>query len=336
MKRLLLGILAVFPALLWAAGPNLPESTNKLVNDFAGVFSAAQVAGMEARLEAFSDSTSNQICIVTILDLEGYAAADYAQRLGEKWGVGSAKSNGVLILLKPRTPDDPHSDVFIATGYGIEGALPDAVCSRIFRQEMVPLLKLDTPDYYGAVEAAINRIIPIMNGEYHEDMVYEDDDETEIATGLLIIALACIIIFLIAFFPTKKRRAKAALQNAQSPEDFAAKVPAALAAGLTAAWISQLEMDMPRKTLQAVRNSRTTSKVNHEARRARAFGNSKGDVDAAIAAAMAAIAAAALAARRANYRGGGSSGGSFSGGSGGGFGGFGGGHFGGGGAGGRV
>ena len=99
MRRFLLSILFCVPTLLWA---DFPEATNRMVNDFAGVFTGLQVREMETRLEAFSDSTSNQICVVTISDLEDYEPADYAQRLGQKWGVGSAKDNGVLILLKLR------------------------------------------------------------------------------------------------------------------------------------------------------------------------------------------------------------------------------------------
>ena len=178
MRRFLLSILLCVPTLLWA---DFPEATNRMVNDFAGVFTGLQVREMETRLEAFSDSTSNQICVVTISDLEDYEPADYAQRLGQKWGVGSAKDNGVLILLKPRSATDTEKyiDVFIATGYGIEGALPDALCKRIIEDRMGPCLRQDPPDYYGAVEAAVSAIEPVMLGEYNEEMDYGDGDLDE-------------------------------------------------------------------------------------------------------------------------------------------------------------
>ena len=194
MRRLLLSLALCVSVLVWA---EMPAATNLLVNDFAGVFTQTQVRTMEARLEAFSDSTSNQICIVTIGDLEGYEPADYAQRLGQKWGVGSSKDNGVLILLKPRSATEKYIDVFIATGYGIEGALPDALCKRIINNQMGPFLRQDPPDYYGAVEAAVSEIEPVMLGEYNESMDYgsEDIDWTDLLILLLFIGVPLLIAF---------------------------------------------------------------------------------------------------------------------------------------------
>ena len=69
---------------------NIPERPNppRLVNDFAGLLKAEEVNMLERKLDAFDDTTSNQIAIVIVPSLGGYAKADYAQRLAEKWGVG--------------------------------------------------------------------------------------------------------------------------------------------------------------------------------------------------------------------------------------------------------
>ena len=80
----------------------LPDKTNRFVNDFAGVFDNRQAMELEEYLATFSDTTTNQVVVVTIADLGDYEPADYAQRLGQKWGVGSDKDNGVIILVKPR------------------------------------------------------------------------------------------------------------------------------------------------------------------------------------------------------------------------------------------
>ncbi len=332
MKRLFLSATVwCLPLFLFA---ELPAATNLLVNDFANVFTRSQTLQMEQRLEAFSDSTTNQICIVTISDLEGYEPADYAQRLGQKWGVGSSKDNGVLILLKPRSATEQYIDVFIATGYGIEGALTDALCKRIINNHMGPKLKQDPPDYFGAVEAAVMQIEPVMLGEYNEGPASTEEDDGSMLFGLLVLAVIALLFLMIAS-PSKKRRARNRLENASTPDEFAAAVPDAIKAGVPVEWITQLELDMPRRTLQAVQNARSQSSLETQKRRARAFGNSKEAIDAAAAIALAAMAAAMMASsRRTNYS---SSRGSFSGSSGGSsFGGFGGGSFGGGGAGGRF
>jgi uncharacterized protein len=74
-------------------------SPPRLVNDLAGVMSADEVELLERKVLAFSDSTSNQITIVTIKSIGDYDVSDYATQLGNRWGIGKAgRNNGVLIL----------------------------------------------------------------------------------------------------------------------------------------------------------------------------------------------------------------------------------------------
>ena len=112
---------------------NIPERPNppRLVNDFAGMLKSEEVNMLEQKLVAFDDSTSTQIAIVIVPSLGGYDKADYAQRLGEKWGVGQkGRNNGILILIKPKTADS-RGEVQISTGYGVEGPIPDITCGEI-------------------------------------------------------------------------------------------------------------------------------------------------------------------------------------------------------------
>ncbi len=88
----------------------LPDqmSPPRLVNDFAGLLDEAQRRSLEQKLADFDRETSTQITVVTVDDLDGYAPADYAQRLHDKWGVGrKGKDNGILILVKPSQPRFP-------------------------------------------------------------------------------------------------------------------------------------------------------------------------------------------------------------------------------------
>ncbi|MBP5741372.1 MAG: TPM domain-containing protein, partial [Bacteroidales bacterium] len=68
----------------FAGIPERPDPP-RLVNDFAGIFTPAQVAELESMLVSFDDSTSNQITVVTVNDLEGYAPAEYAVKIGLSW-----------------------------------------------------------------------------------------------------------------------------------------------------------------------------------------------------------------------------------------------------------
>lgn len=68
-----------------------PMSPPRLVNDFAGIFSASETQALEQKLLAYNDSTSTQIYVVTVNDMGGYPASEYSFRLGEKWGIGKKR-----------------------------------------------------------------------------------------------------------------------------------------------------------------------------------------------------------------------------------------------------
>ena len=125
-----------------SSSAQIPEKPNppRLVNDLAGIFTPQQVVELEDSLARFSKRTSNQVTVVTVNDLGGMEASQFAYEIGEQWGVGGSKNNnGVVILIKPK--NETKGQAFIATGYGVEGVLPDASCSKIINTEMIPAFK---------------------------------------------------------------------------------------------------------------------------------------------------------------------------------------------------
>jgi uncharacterized protein len=136
----------------------------RLVNDFAGLLKADEVNILEQHLVAFNDSTSTQIAIVIVPSLEGFDKSDYAQRLAEKWGIGQkGLNNGILILIKPKTADS-KGEVFIAPGYGLEGAIPDITCGEIVDNEVLPAFR--NGDYFTGLIKATNTLMALARGEY--------------------------------------------------------------------------------------------------------------------------------------------------------------------------
>lgn len=186
-----LGALLIIAAHTAAAIPQRPQPA-RLVNDLAGVFSSAQTEHLENMLVAFDDSTSNQIAVVTVPDLEGYDAAEYATRIGLDWGVGSEKfDNGVVILVKPKTTSS--GQVFIAVGYGLEGAIPDAYAKRIISSEMIPHFMEN--DYFGGVYDACEILMKLASGEISELREYEDDEiDAYIVIAMFMLFLLLLII----------------------------------------------------------------------------------------------------------------------------------------------
>lgn len=169
---------------------NFPEKPDRLVNDYTNVLSQQQVSSLEQKLTAFDDSTSTQIAVVLIPSLEGYDISDYTVRLAEKWGVGSAENdNGVMLLVSIG-----DRKVTIQTGYGVEGALPDAIAKRIIENEIKPAFKAG--DYYTGLEKGTDAIIAYTKGEY-KNTKPKNRERRGIPAGLIIL-IAIIIIAVIS------------------------------------------------------------------------------------------------------------------------------------------
>lgn len=164
MKRFLLVFLALLATgTAFAGWP--PEKSNRLVNDYSGMLTQAQAQALERRLVDFNDSTSNQVVVVVTPTIYGDDEDAAAQQLGQAWGVGQEEfDNGVVILIKSKTPDENWGAVAIATGYGAEGALPDVFCKRIINDHMIG--PLGEGDYDRAIVAALDIILPVLAGEY--------------------------------------------------------------------------------------------------------------------------------------------------------------------------
>ncbi|MDR2474788.1 MAG: TPM domain-containing protein [Bacteroidales bacterium] len=167
-----------------------PMSPPRLVNDFAGLFSAQENALLEAKLRAYNDSTSTQIYVVVVESFNGYDKAQFAFDLGEKWGIGQkGKNNGAVMLIKPQNGIE-KGEIFIATGYGLEGALPDAIINRIIDETIIPSFRQEL--YYKGVDAGINRMIGYLSGEYQA----APDEDGDIPVWLIIMIILIIIIVL--------------------------------------------------------------------------------------------------------------------------------------------
>jgi uncharacterized protein len=161
-------------------------SPSRLVNDLAGVMSQDERELLERKAFAFEDSTSNEIAIVTIKSIGEYDVADYATRLGNKWGVGkSSRNNGVLILVAVN-----EHRMNISVGKGLEGALTDLVSGRIIRNEMAPSFR--EGNYYRGLDRALDAVKAATRGEYKG----EEKAGKPVGGGSLITTIIVIIIIL--------------------------------------------------------------------------------------------------------------------------------------------
>jgi uncharacterized protein len=192
MKKILLPILLICFVVANAqiekilpAAPNPP----KLVVDFTSTLTPDQINALESKLKVYDDTTSNQIAVVLVGNTGIYEIADYAYQLGRKWGVGNKEFNNGIVLL---VSIEKHQ-VFIATGYGLEGAVPDMIAKQIIESSIVPNFKGN--DYYGGLNKGTDDLIAAIKGEYKAPPGYADRNKKDEFPVALIIFVVFIIIF---------------------------------------------------------------------------------------------------------------------------------------------
>lgn len=200
MKHLLIFITLLLTLSGFAQDFPAPMSPKRMVNDFTGLFSPQELNALEQKLRNFNDTSSTQIAIVTVPSLHGYAPNDYAQRLAEQWGIGQkGKDNGILVLVKPKTQNE-KGQVAIAVGYGLEGVVPDAIASRIVRNEIIP--EFQQGNFYAGVNKATQVLMNLSGGEYTADQ-YSKKGTGE-RSGMLFI-IPFLVIFLLPLFVKRHR-----------------------------------------------------------------------------------------------------------------------------------
>ena len=187
-----------------------PPSPPRLVVDNAGILTPSQQAQLEHKLVNFSDTTSNQILIYTTEDLYGFDISELAERIGDKWGVGQAGfDNGIVIVLKPKTARE-DGKVWIAIGYGLDGAIPDITTGRIVDHEMKP--DFIRNDYYAGLDKATTVLMDLAAGEYTSDE-YASKTRDPVWPVLIIV----FIILLITIIRRKTRQSQTIGSQGMSP-----------------------------------------------------------------------------------------------------------------------
>ena len=194
LGAVLLTLCSLLP--VWAQDkPNdavIPDRPNppRLVNDFAGMLQPTERSQLEQKLRTYNDSTSTQITIVIVKTTQPYPIGDFAFQVGRKWGVGQKGKNNGLVLAW--ATDDRK--IYLATGYGLEGAIPDAVANRIIKNILSPAFKQQ--QYYQGLDDATTEIIKRASGEYKAEESSDDGGGGGPFFFFLIIGIIILIVII--------------------------------------------------------------------------------------------------------------------------------------------
>lgn len=164
-----------------------PPDPPRLVVDMGKVLSPEDSARLEDKLRAYRDSTSTEIVVVTVPNLNGYEVNDFAYRIGKDWKVGQeGKNNGLVVLVSI----EDHKAA-IATGYGMEGAITDASTRRIRQDYMSPNFRKG--DFYAGLDQATTVIMKLASGEFTNENFGKSSKKGRNIVSLLFVL--AIIVF---------------------------------------------------------------------------------------------------------------------------------------------
>lgn len=155
---LLIGLFCFSPASAEETG--FPAAQG-YINDFANLLKPSDFQKLNGLAQALDAKTTAEIAVVTLATTKPYDIQDYSVRLYEKWKIGKAgKDNGVLLLVAIE-----DKKVWITTGYGLEGAIPDAQASEIYRNIIVPYFKKG--EFSKGISAGAIKLIDLAAREYN-------------------------------------------------------------------------------------------------------------------------------------------------------------------------
>jgi len=183
--------LAVYTVGAFAGDLTFPPLSGRVV-DAAGLLTPDQREALEAKLKAHEHGTSDQVRVAIVPSLQGASVEDYANRLFRTWKLGQAQlNNGVLLLVAPQ-----EHKVRIEVGYGLEGALTDALSRTVTSNAITPRFKAG--DYFGGLDAALDAILSLLSKDAEEShrKPPEQADEPDLEQGAIFVLLLLIVMVL--------------------------------------------------------------------------------------------------------------------------------------------
>jgi len=173
-----------------------PQLTGRVVDE-AGILDAATRQSITDKLAAVEAKSGDQIVVVTLKSLQDTSVEDYGFQLGRQWGIGQkTANNGALLLVAPN-----ERKVRIEVGYGLEGALTDAVTRLIIQNAILPRFR--TGDVQGGITRGVDDIIQVVSGDAEEfkrraaqrpDSVPQGIDAATVMMAIFILVVFVLII----------------------------------------------------------------------------------------------------------------------------------------------
>ena len=158
LPRALLAAALLLPPAYAAAEIAVPPLKAR-VTDLSATLTSDQRAALEQKLAALEARKGSQVAVLLVPTTEPETVEQYATRVFDQWKLGrKGVDDGALLLVAKN-----DRRLRIEVGYGLEGAIPDAVARRVIDEDIVPLFKQG--NFYGGISAGTDRVIKLIEGE---------------------------------------------------------------------------------------------------------------------------------------------------------------------------
>ena len=174
-----------------------PELTGRVVDE-ANILDAVTRRALTDKLAAVEAKSGDQIVVVTLRSLQGTSIEDYGYQLGRHWAIGQkVRDNGALLVVAPN-----ERKVRIEAGYGLEGALTDAVTRLIIQNAILPRFRAN--DFAGGIVRGVDDIIQVVGGDAEEYKRRAAQRPDEVPRGFNAATLLLVFIVIVVIVMTTR------------------------------------------------------------------------------------------------------------------------------------
>ncbi|MGJ4951751.1 TPM domain-containing protein [Bradyrhizobium sp. HKCCYLS20291] len=156
--KALLATLLVCLATMVLADVAVPQLTGRVV-DQTGTLSSSDIASLTQKLKDLETRKGSQVAVLIVPTTQPETIEQFSIRVAEAWKIGRKKIDDGALLVIAKT----DRKLRIEVGYGLEGSLTDVTARRIIDEVITP--KFRTGDFAGGIDAGVDRIIGVINGE---------------------------------------------------------------------------------------------------------------------------------------------------------------------------
>ncbi len=171
------------------------------INDYSSILTQQERNNLESICRAVKKRAGVEFAVITMDEIpDGQAISSYTVDIAHHWGVGNKSDDKGVVLLYSTGKSDGKRQVYLATGYGIEGDIPDSRAGRILDQVTIPLLREERN--YQAFAATISTVLSIVSPETRisgipePQVIPQSDRRGKTFPGILIMIFIVMMLIL--------------------------------------------------------------------------------------------------------------------------------------------